>query len=42
MRETIRFRLNGRDTTLETDGERRLLWVLRDDLDLTGTKYLVL
>ena len=39
MRETIRFRLNGRDTTLETDGERRLLWVLRDDLDLTGTKY---
>jgi len=39
MRETIRFRLNGRDTTLDTDGERRLLWVLRDDLGLTGTKY---
>ena len=39
MRETIHFRLNGRDTTLETDGTRRLLWVLRNDLGLTGTKY---
>jgi aerobic carbon-monoxide dehydrogenase small subunit len=39
MRETIRFRLNGRDTTLETDGTRQLLWVLRNDLGLTGTKY---
>ncbi len=39
MRETIRFRLNGRDTTLETDGTRALLWVLRQDLELTGTKY---
>jgi aerobic-type carbon monoxide dehydrogenase small subunit (CoxS/CutS family) len=39
MRETIRFRLNGRDTTLETEGTRMLLWVLRDDLELTGAKY---
>ena len=39
MRETIRFRLNGRDTTLDTDGNRTLLWVLRQDLELTGTKY---
>ena len=39
MRETIRFRLNGRDTTLETDGTRSLLWVLRTDLGLTGAKY---
>ena len=39
MRETIRFRLNGRDTTLETEGNRNLLWVLRQDLGLTGTKY---
>ncbi len=39
MRETIRFRLNGRETTIETDGERRLLWVLRSDLGLTGPKY---
>jgi nicotinate dehydrogenase subunit A len=39
MRETIRFRLNGRDTTLETEGTRILLWVLRTDLGLTGAKY---
>jgi aerobic-type carbon monoxide dehydrogenase small subunit (CoxS/CutS family) len=39
MRATIRFRLNGRDTTLETDDNRRLLWVLRSDLGLTGPKF---
>ncbi len=39
MTKTIRFRLNGKPTTLETDGERTLLWVLRGDLGLTGTKY---
>lgn len=39
MPATIRFRLNGRDVTLETDGSRTLLWVLRTDLGLTGTKY---
>ena len=39
MTKTIRFRLNGKPTTLETDGERTLLWVLRDDLGLTGTKF---
>jgi len=39
MAETIRFRLNGEQQTLETDGDRKLLWVLRTDLGLTGTKY---
>jgi aerobic-type carbon monoxide dehydrogenase small subunit (CoxS/CutS family) len=39
MRETIRFRLNGRDTTIETDGTRQLLWLLRTDLELTGAKF---
>jgi len=39
MVETIRFRLNGQQKTLETDGDRKLLWVLRTDLGLTGTKY---
>jgi len=34
----IRFRLNGKPTTIETDGDRTLLWVLRNDLGLTGTK----
>jgi aerobic-type carbon monoxide dehydrogenase small subunit (CoxS/CutS family) len=39
MSETIRFTLNGKPVTLETDGDRTLLWVLRTDLGLTGTKY---
>ncbi|UCG57128.1 MAG: (2Fe-2S)-binding protein [Phycisphaerales bacterium] len=39
MTETISFKLNGRSISLSTDGERMLLWVLRTDLGLTGTKY---
>ncbi len=39
MKSTVKFHLNGRPTTIETDSDRRLLWVLRTDLDLTGTKY---
>jgi aerobic-type carbon monoxide dehydrogenase small subunit (CoxS/CutS family) len=38
MIETIQFKLNGRPTSLAVDGERKLLWVLRGDLGLTGTK----
>jgi len=39
MKETITFKLNGKPTTLNTEGDRTLLWVLRTDLGLTGTKY---
>ena len=39
MKETIRFKLNGKPVTLDVDGDRKLLWVLRTDLELTGTKY---
>jgi aerobic-type carbon monoxide dehydrogenase small subunit (CoxS/CutS family) len=39
MSETIRFTLNGKPVTLETDADRSLLWALRTDLELTGTKY---
>jgi aerobic-type carbon monoxide dehydrogenase small subunit (CoxS/CutS family) len=39
MNETIRFKLNGKQTVLDVDGDRKLLWVLRTDLGLTGTKY---
>ena len=39
MKETLRFILNGHPTELTSDGERMLLWVLRTDLGLTGTKY---
>jgi aerobic-type carbon monoxide dehydrogenase small subunit (CoxS/CutS family) len=35
----ISFKLNGKATTLAVDGERPLLWVLRSELGLTGTKY---
>ncbi len=36
---TIAFTLNGKSTSLDVDGRRRLLWVLRGELGLTGTKY---
>jgi aerobic-type carbon monoxide dehydrogenase small subunit (CoxS/CutS family) len=39
MNETIHFTLNGKPTTLTVDSNRMLLWVLRTDLGLTGTKY---
>ncbi len=39
MKESISFRLNGKPVQLEIDGDRTLLWVLRTDLGLTGTKY---
>ena len=39
MNETISFTLNGESVSVTTDGQRMLLWVLRTDLGLTGTKY---
>ena len=39
MKTRVRFRVNGTPADLNTDDERRLLWVLRTDLNLTGTKY---
>jgi len=39
MKETISFRLNGEPVSLDSDSDRKLLWVLRTDLELTGTKY---
>jgi nicotinate dehydrogenase subunit A len=39
MKEVIKFRLNGKPTTFEGEGDRMLLWVLRTDLGLTGTKF---
>lgn len=35
----IRFTLNGQPKEIEADPDKPLLWVLRDDLGLTGTKY---
>jgi aerobic-type carbon monoxide dehydrogenase small subunit (CoxS/CutS family) len=39
MKNPVQFRLNGRPVTLDTDDQRTLLWVLRGELGLTGTKY---
>ncbi|HEY0885844.1 MAG TPA: (2Fe-2S)-binding protein [Ramlibacter sp.] len=39
MPNAYRFRINGRPAVLQTDGETTLLWALRAQLDLTGTKY---
>jgi aerobic-type carbon monoxide dehydrogenase small subunit (CoxS/CutS family) len=39
MKQTIEFTLNGEAVRLETEPDRPLLWVLRDDLELAGTKY---
>jgi xanthine dehydrogenase iron-sulfur cluster and FAD-binding subunit A len=39
MKETIDFRLNGKPMKLDVEGDRMLLWVLRTDLGLTGTKF---
>jgi nicotinate dehydrogenase subunit A len=39
MPRPIRFTVNGRPVALETEPDRLLLWALRTDLELTGTKY---
>jgi len=39
MTETIRFILNDKPVSIDVDGDRPLLWVLRTDLGLTGTKF---
>jgi carbon-monoxide dehydrogenase small subunit len=39
LNSTISFTLNGKPTRVTVDGERMLLWVLRSDLGLTGTKF---
>jgi nicotinate dehydrogenase subunit A len=39
MKDSISFRLNGKPIRLDVEGDRTLLWVLRTDLGLTGTKF---
>lgn len=39
MKEPFSFTLNGEAITLETEVDRKLLWVLRTDLEKTGTKF---
>lgn len=35
----ISLKVNGRDISLDVDPDTPLLWVLRDELDMTGTKF---
>lgn len=39
MEKTFLFKLNGKEVRLITSPDRMLLWVLRSDLERTGTKY---
>ena len=39
MKETISFQLNGKKTELLVDPTETLLWVLRNQCGLTGTKF---
>ncbi len=39
MERTISFTLNGKPTQVSVDDERMLLWVLRGELGLEGTKF---
>ena len=39
MVKDIQFKLNGKAVHISTDPERMLLWILRSDLGLTGTKH---
>jgi len=39
MIKKIQFTLNGEPVEVTVDNDRMLLWVLRTDLGLTGTKY---
>jgi aerobic-type carbon monoxide dehydrogenase small subunit (CoxS/CutS family) len=39
MQRTVTFNLNGKPIRLNVDDQRPLLWVLRSDMDLTGTRF---
>ena len=36
---TFQLKINGESHTIEADNDTPLLWVLRDQIDLVGTKY---
>ncbi len=39
MEEKVKFELNGKSVTVETDPDLTLLWVIRSHFNLTGTKH---
>jgi len=36
---SIKFKVNGQQVTVDDDGEMPLLWAIRDELKMTGTKF---
>ncbi|WP_338823215.1 Nicotinate dehydrogenase small FeS subunit [Moorella humiferrea] len=38
MKKTVRLKVNGEDYTVAVEPDKTLLWLLREELDLTGTK----
>ncbi|MFN3469533.1 MAG: (2Fe-2S)-binding protein [Novosphingobium sp.] len=36
---SVSFTVNGRKRTVDADADKPLLWVLREDLDMPGTKF---
>lgn len=39
MKKIINFKLNGKPVSIDVEADRKLIWVLRTDFGLTGTKY---
>lgn len=39
MKQQIKFKLNGQQKDVLLEEERTLLWIIRTDFELTGTKY---
>ncbi len=39
MKISVKFSLNGREVHVEAEEDQKLLWLLRTDMNLTGTKY---
>jgi len=39
MEQAIQFTLNDKPIRITADGDRKLLWILRSDLGLTGSKF---
>jgi aerobic-type carbon monoxide dehydrogenase small subunit (CoxS/CutS family) len=39
MLEVISLKINRKSVRVKVEGEKKLLWVLRGDLGLTGPKY---
>ena len=39
MRTLVKFILQGKPVEIDVDDDCKLLWLLRTDLNLTGTKY---